>query len=333
MLGTVRLLLELSMECEPLARSEAISTASVLGTRVEVELEEPGLVVLETDADPSALGQRLALCHCISEHLFSCPPAQLQESMREVDVPGPIRVHSTRIQGSFNGLDLARTNSELGALLGEGRGVDMHEPASEVRVVLSGQANVGRCLAEVDRSSFEARKVQNLPFRYPITIHPKYARALVNLARVPPGGRLLDPFCGTGSIVAEAALAGLEAIGSDVSEKMVEGAGTNLEFLGVKADLVACDVGAVGEAIGRVDGVATDPPYGRATSTGGEPVPDLMRRTLGACREVLDTGSLLAVAVHDPELLRAPDGFEMVEKHPMTVHRSLTRHFCVLRRE
>ena len=329
----MRLLLELSMECEPLARSEAVSAASVLGTRAEAVLEEPGLLGIETDADPSALARRLALCHFISEHLFSCPPSELRESIREVDVPGPVRVHTTRVQGSFNELDLARTNSELGALLGEGRGVDIHEPVSEVRVVLSKQAHVGRCLAKVDRPAFEARKVQNLPFRYPITIHPKYARALVNLARVRPGGRLLDPFCGTGSIVAEAVLAGMEAVGSDISEKMVEGTRNNLTFLGVGADLAACDIGAVGEVVGHVDGIATDPPYGRATSTGGEPVPDLMRRTLAACREILDVGSRLVMAVHDPDLLSSSEGFEMVETHPMWVHRSLTRHFCVLRRE
>ena len=329
----MRLLLELSMECEPLARSEALAAASVLGAEAEVVFGEPGLLCIETDAAPSELGRRLALCHCISEHLFSCPPPELRESIRGVDVPGPIRVHTTRVQGSFNGLDLVRTNSELGAVLGEGRGVDIHEPTSEVRVVLSGQASVGRCLVKIDRPSFEARKVQNLPFRYPITIHPKYARALVNLARVPSGGRLLDPFCGTGSIVAEAALTGMAAVGSDVSEKMVEGAGANLEFLGVKAELVRCDIGAVSEVVGRVDGIATDPPYGRATSTGGEPIPDLMRRALRACSEVMGSGSLLVMAVHDPGLVSDAEGYELVETHPMWVHRSLTRHFCVLRRE
>ncbi len=53
----------------------------------------------------------------------------------------------------------------------------------------------------VARARLEARKVTHRPFSLPISLHPKLARALVNLARVPMGGVLLDPFCGTGGIL------------------------------------------------------------------------------------------------------------------------------------
>jgi tRNA (guanine10-N2)-dimethyltransferase len=327
----VKLLLELSMECESLARSEAISTAGSLGTRASIVHEEPGIVVIDTDADPTALSGRLALCHCVSEYLLSCAPADLMSSAEGIDVEGPIRVHTTRIGGNFGEIDLEQVNSDVGGLIGRRVGVDIHSPRSELRIVLSDHASVGRCISRVDRSSYERRKVRHLPFNHPISIHPKYARALVNLTSARSGGRVLDPFCGTGAIVLESVLAGYRAVGTDVSQKMVDGARANLRSQGVEAELMRCDIGDIPEIVGDVAGVATDPPYGRSSSTDGEPLPELMSRALDACAEVLVPGSFVTMALHDPGLIDGSDSFEIVETHPLWVHRSLTRHFCVLR--
>lgn len=61
---------------------------------------------------------------------------------------------------------------------------------------------------------------------------PKIARLLVNLAT---GGRtgltVADPFCGTGTVLAEAILSGCSVIGTDTSPEAVEGAKVNLSWL------------------------------------------------------------------------------------------------------
>jgi SAM-dependent methyltransferase len=51
---------------------------------------------------------------------------------------------------------------------------------------------------------------------YPARMHPAIARALV-AALTSPGGRVLDPFCGSGTVVVEALVAGREAVGLDLS--------------------------------------------------------------------------------------------------------------------
>ncbi|MBX3209439.1 MAG: hypothetical protein KF764_30680, partial [Labilithrix sp.] len=51
---------------------------------------------------------------------------------------------------------------------------------------------------------------------YPARAHPVTARRLVE-ALVPRGGTVLDPFCGSGTVVIEAMLAGRAAIGSDLN--------------------------------------------------------------------------------------------------------------------
>jgi tRNA (guanine10-N2)-dimethyltransferase len=61
---------------------------------------------------------------------------------------------------------------------------------------------------------------------------PKLAQIIVNLAKPPLGGRVLDPFCGTGVILQEAALMGFPVYGTDLSDKMIDYSKANLEWLG-----------------------------------------------------------------------------------------------------
>ena len=59
---------------------------------------------------------------------------------------------------------------------------------------------------------------------------PKLARMMVNLAPV-KAGRILDPFCGTGVLLQEAALLGYDVYGTDLVPKMVQFTQANLDWL------------------------------------------------------------------------------------------------------
>lgn len=66
---------------------------------------------------------------------------------------------------------------------------------------------------------------------------PKLAQILINLCGdLPAGSRLLDPFCGTGVVLQEAALMGYTPYGTDLNERMVEYSQRNLEWLDKTAD-------------------------------------------------------------------------------------------------
>ncbi len=60
---------------------------------------------------------------------------------------------------------------------------------------------------------------------------PKLARMMINLARTKDTTTLLDLFCGSGGILMEAGLAGLEATGFDNSDKAVRDSLDNREWL------------------------------------------------------------------------------------------------------
>lgn len=61
---------------------------------------------------------------------------------------------------------------------------------------------------------------------------PKLARMLVNLAAVPQDAVLLDPFCGSGTLLGEALLLGYtQLIGSDLDSTAVQNTNRNLDWL------------------------------------------------------------------------------------------------------
>jgi len=320
------------MECESLARAEAMSACNALGSRPAVIDSDPGVLIVDTTADPAELGARLALCHHISEWLGSDAHGKVDSLAHSIDVPGPIRVRSTKVGLAKEGVDLQGMSQHLGGIIGKGRGVDLHRPGSDIRVVFSDRAHIGRVLCSIDRSAFEKRKNNRMPFRYPVSLHPKFARSLVNLTQVPKGRRLLDPFCGTGAIVAEAAMLGLDAVGTDLSEKMIQGAQTNLSHLRVRARLSVSDVGDISSVVSEADGIATDPPYGRSTSTNGESIPQLYKRSFDSFAAVLRKGSRIATIFPDMGMVDDASDFRLVGHHSLWVHRSLTRNFCVLER-
>jgi len=60
---------------------------------------------------------------------------------------------------------------------------------------------------------------------------PKLAQIMINLANPAPSARVLDPFCGTGVVLQEAALMGYKVYGTDIAAKMVDYSLENLRWL------------------------------------------------------------------------------------------------------
>lgn len=72
---------------------------------------------------------------------------------------------------------------------------------------------------------------------------PKLARMMINIAKVDEGGVLLDPFCGSGTMIQEALQLGFTTIiGSDISEKAIADTQENLNWL---EKIVGLDISGV----------------------------------------------------------------------------------------
>ncbi|MBU1163992.1 RsmD family RNA methyltransferase [Patescibacteria group bacterium] len=64
------------------------------------------------------------------------------------------------------------------------------------------------------------------------TMPPKLAKIMINLTQVSQQAKILDPFCGSGTVLQEALVLGYNnVIGSDISQKAVDDTKENLEWL------------------------------------------------------------------------------------------------------
>ncbi len=82
-----------------------------------------------------------------------------------------------------------------------------------------------------DSQQFQVRSNERPVVSSQISISSRLARLLLNLSGVRKGGVVLDPFCGSGTILAEAMMAGLSCIGVDRDRNRIENSRQNLEWL------------------------------------------------------------------------------------------------------
>ncbi len=82
-----------------------------------------------------------------------------------------------------------------------------------------------------DVEGFKERSKERPYVTSGISLSSRLARLLVNISGVTKGQTLLDPFCGSGTILAEALLKGANCIGVDRNHGTVERTKDNLEWL------------------------------------------------------------------------------------------------------
>ena len=168
---------------------------------------------------------------------------------------------------------------------------------------------------------FAKRDARNRPVFHPSSMNARDARFLVNVAGVMPGDVVLDPFCGVGGILIEAGLLGARVIGVDIDEKMVEGCKKNLQFYGIRGEVLRGDARNVEI---EADVVVTDPPYGRSSKTPSRDLKKLYREAFenvhGLVRE-----RFVVVLPFEGEGILERAGFEILGRARWYVHGSLTR--------
>ena len=117
-----------------------------------------------------------------------------------------------------------------------------------------------------DSLEFRERGMEKPVRRSDISLSPRLAKSLVNLTGVGAGQTLLDPFCGSGTILAEGLLKAIRCVGIDTRRRLVEEARMNLRWISERTrggafQLETGDARELGSILGRrrVDGVATEP--------------------------------------------------------------------------
>src|SRR5215813_1916463 len=241
------------------------------------------LLLIET-AFPDAL-RRLAYSALVLDFLGAGPPDRLPFTAAEV-IRG---TYAVRVAGAG-----AELRQGLHRLVWQGLPdphVALRDPDTELHAfVLPEGVWWGRLRQRVSGSAFAARLTQRRPFFRSYGMQPRKARCLVNLSGVQPGERLLDPCCGTGSYLIEAALMGIKAHGSDNDPRAVAGSRSNTDSLGLDVNLRVLDARRLDRWGMTFDAIVSDLPYGLSASLAGTSIVGLYRDILQSAAQVLPRG-------------------------------------------
>ncbi|HLN44737.1 MAG TPA: TRM11 family methyltransferase [Candidatus Sulfotelmatobacter sp.] len=245
--------------------------------------------------------------------------------------------------------DTMRLERELGKLILQNTSytrVNLTTPGKTFFGVLTNHKLIfGLRLAEIEPKPFVERRPRKKPFFHPSAMNAKLARCMVNLAHALNNKIVLDPFCGTGTTILEAALIGCTAIGADVQRRMVVGTQKNLLNFGVKAEaLVIADARQL--PFTEADAIITDPPYGKSATTLKSSTRLLVLSVLSSAKPLLHKGQRICIALpiridergqinrmsEDIADFVKQSGYNTIESHMVYVHRSLTREIMVYER-
>jgi len=236
--------------------------------------------------------------------------------------------------GRVSGEKIERLEGEIGrAAVSDipGLKVDLRKPKVLLIGVLAEDFFLlGARKMELPKKRFFERRPRERPFFHATAMSVKLSRCMVNLAKPRDNDLVLDPFCGTGSILLEAGLMGFRMAGGDVKRRMATGCAKNLKYFDLEPALVVHD--ARQTPFKSADVIATDPPYGRAATTMGLNSGEVLRAFLNDASRLLIKGRHLCLAYpqgSNLEEIGKESGFTFVESHLLYVHSSLTREIAV----
>ena len=325
-------LFELSGEHKTMCAAEAVKCIEAECDSFAIESSGPGYVVASFDEKfLQPIADRISLTHRIGRYYGSFGPDET-DGFGGIEIPdGTFAVKGKRFEGMMKDVDSQSIIRKLGGALSKNNDVDLKNPDLEIVMLMSDKIHVFLSQKIIDRNIMETRKVGERPFFSPISLHPRFARAAINLTGVKKGEKILDPFCGTGGIAIEAAFMGMKPMASDFDEEMISGTLENMDYYGLEMyDYDVCDISKIQDRFGEVDAICSDPPYGRSTSTGGEDIESLYARAMKSFEDVLKPGGRVTVVLPHP----MDSGTMALESmYVQRVHGSLSRHYHTFRKQ
>jgi tRNA (guanine10-N2)-dimethyltransferase len=290
-----------------------------------------------------AIERRAAFTRLCGLELFSCEAetSTILRTMLSTNIEEVLKdnesfaVRVKRIKTYVSDIEGMVLEGKLGELVlnqRAGARVSLKNPNKTFIGILTDRRFIfGVKLAEIPPKPFVERRPGRKPFFHPSAMPAKLARCMVNLAKARAGALVLDPFCGTGGMLVEAALMGCRVLGLDVQRRMVRGSIKNLAHFNTKPEgIMVAD--ARNPPITKVDCVVTDPPYGRSATTLKRSTRQIVEEVLESVQDMLGRGHRICMAA--PKTLNiaaigTDSGYKHLESHFVYVHRSLTREIAV----
>ena len=326
----MKYLIELGGENTKLGKIEVLELFSNENYKPKLEFEEKNIVVVNLSKRlDNMIVRRLGMTKRISEIIYYSERKNLDQVTKEltrIDI-GDKKFAIRLIHGKNESeKDVA---IRIGEKVPAKNRIELEKPDAKVLYYSETKTIVSIHYRKFETSYKRCLKhhVKYRPYFSPISIHPRIARAMINLSKSSIEDTIIDPFCGTGGILIEGADIGLKTIGIDIMEKMVENSRGNLQYFGLKSQIAEGDVEKIKDY--EFTAIVCDPPYGISSTSKGEDISSLMKRTLSLFSESLESGQRAVIALSNPEL-GSHKKFKEIHKFKWYIHKSLTRNIIVL---
>ena len=136
----------------------------------------------------------------------------------------------------------------------------------------------------------------------PGSLKPPVAAALLEMLALQAGERLLDPCCGAGTILAEAARRGASVQGGDIDAEAIAASRSNIENTGLSVPIELWDARSLPLEDSSVDAIACNLPWDRQVAIDGDEA-EFYADICAEMERVLVTGGRVALLTSKPELL------------------------------
>ena len=318
----------LSKQDIELARDEALALA-----KLKISLVDGNLLIIDKKLDTEKLSTRLAYATKISKLLFYSGWENLLPALEAFHWK---KVYEKDFRLRIHNLSGKKLPKEFNEKILSGyvwRGVDkpkvnLKHAKTKIDLFFTSKfVYCGLLLHEI-KEKFEQRKAHKRPSLHPTAMHPKLARAMVNLTGIKKG-RLVDPFCGSGGILIEAGLMGLHPVGYDIDTSMLERAKLNLEHFKIKAELKQKDAAMIK---GKVGYVCTDLPYGRSSKAAE------LDKLYSAFLKNLSKRLIKKAVISFPDFVDykaiiKKSGFNIDKEYDYYLHKSLSKRIVVVAKD
>ena len=323
-------LLELGGENTDLGKYEALELLKFQKYSPFLEKDYESIIVISTSKKiEKHIIARLSMTKRISCIVFTSDKENIKDILTDLEEINIDDLNFAIRQIGGEKLESEKTAILIGEKISTKNDTNLDTPQVTVLFYQNKEFFISLKYAEIDTGYKRClnHHISNRPYFSPIGIHPRIARAMINLSNCANDKTIIDPFCGTGGILIEAADMGLKVTGIDLKEKMIEFSKGNLKHYGFKGNLINSDFKEITNV--ELGSIVCDPPYGIASTSGGENIKELMERSLDIFQKCMENKQRLVLAVSDSKMI-IHENLTQIYKFEWYIHKSLTRNIIVL---
>lgn len=323
-------LLELGGENTDLGKYEALELLKFKSYSPTLDKDYNNIIAISTSRKiENSVIARLSMTKRISRIIFTSEKRNIKDILTDLEEIKIDDLNFAIRQIGGKNLESEKIAVLLGEKISKKNETNLDTPQVTILFYQNKEFFISLKYAEINTGYKRCLKhhISHRPYFSPIGIHPRIARAMINLSNCANDKTLIDPFCGTGGILIEGADMGLKVTGIDLKEKMVEYSKGNLEHYGFKGNLKNSDFEEISTQ--EFGSIVCDPPYGIASTSGGERIEELMTRALDVFQKYMEKKQRLVVAVSDSKMIKH-ENLTQIYKFKWYIHKSLTRNIIVL---